>query len=1446
MVIYYTLDNCSFEQNYAVYASSIYSSKSNLNINNSVFNSNSALVQGGSIIGLDSLIIMNNTVLNENEVIEGVGGGLYSERSISFLDNTNFNNNSAKYGGAIYIIGERDNYIENSYFTDNSASVDGGAIYSSKGLLYLNNNTFVSNNAQNFGGAISAIMLKTLEITDSTFQNNNANNYTNIYTKETVTSITNNSLDSNALKTSVLSDEITGDINDNYWGNNTPDFNIITNNNTPQTWKIIENNTYITINSTSITEIETAMKTITMTNNNFNQVNTLIPKKDMGIITNDVLTTPNTNITVNITFTEKVTATIKIIFPDETFILQNLNNANQTCFTYQTDNQEGLEKIQVNLIGNTEYMTKNNVINIFVQENISYFNLNDYQMVTSVKNQGESNACWAFASIASLESAILKTYNQTQDFSENHLKNIIHKYNLNGTDVESNSGSSLLRPINYMLSWTDPVNDMDDPFYEQSTLSSNTSSTFHVQDVVFINPYDGINPEYIKENILKYGALFSEFNFEGKCDLNLTMLGDNYYVYNTINYYNPAFINPNHAITIIGWDDDYSRNNFNNSGNIPEADGAFIIKNSWGTDFGLNGFNYVSYYDKSIGINGFIAFDLENQCNYSNIYQHETCSVSAINTNSTEASILNNYQSHNNEQIQAVGTFFDKESNYTVTIYKNNLEQYTQEGNISTAGYHTIKLKQYVPVNTGDNFTVMLKLENENVNIFVQDALKISSKNITDESFFLLNGTWINLKKYHLTACIKVYAGLDNQTTINSNITHGKASISIPHNEPIEIPDMVNFENNSCQNYSIYTIKTPITYNMTINNAVTNVSTSRLLILDMGNVSYELITEDNISLYFSFNGTYVENPENKEEYGIYINKNQDNTFLNVELVYDFTEDVNSFSTIFYTYTTFPSQLINRVDLILNDNILCTIYFYPSFNNIGGFSYYDEDYITIFSHSNHSFKRVEHIQYVNSTYPNVIQTYLITKTKMDSTDFLTSTNQYINDTANILNGVFYLNDFFADIIAESLNVSYQREEYTTIFFGYNGSAYISALDTTMGMNVEGDNDNKLMFRLITSYMLSYWEEKALNSSTNVNSAIKKIFNALETNSYTTFEDENYTYLVLNDETNTTLAINKNTGEIMDYIQYGDNIIHGVESDSDYTYTGFKVGSNEAEFQRAVGSIMMSAAPYCVAIPVIGPLLVPTVYFAGLLICADGCGIFSGNQWTNESRWIDFGWDFATSLPVDHIIGFISNGKKIASIFKHSEQIEQSAKVAENTLKSTIKSTTNYIKTKTNIFIEEAGILAKEEITHISTATETIIKNFLNLLHLPVPKTVYDDFSKGLNELFHLDVEKLSEHSILNKASYEIFCTKLNQPQSKTMGFLYACYGFSKETIEELYTEYSEKAYMNITWTVGKTILDYSNNIYANYLIDNRENILIINSIESYYVADKQNNQMGVKL
>lgn len=49
---------------------------------------------------------------------------------------------------------------------------------------------------------------------------------------------------------------------------------------------------------------------------------------------------------------------------------------------------------------------------------------------------------------------------------------------------------------------------------------------------------------------------------------------------------------------IIGWDDNYSRSNFNTP---LEGDGAFICQNSWGDGFGENGIFYVSYYDTNIG-----------------------------------------------------------------------------------------------------------------------------------------------------------------------------------------------------------------------------------------------------------------------------------------------------------------------------------------------------------------------------------------------------------------------------------------------------------------------------------------------------------------------------------------------------------------------------------------------------------------------------------------------------------------------------------------------------------------------------------------------------------------------------------------------------------------------------------------------------------------------------
>ncbi len=80
--------------------------------------------------------------------------------------------------------------------------------------------------------------------------------------------------------------------------------------------------------------------------------------------------------------------------------------------------------------------------------------------------------------------------------------------------------------------------------------------------------------------------------------------------YNTSSraYYYSGTSGSNHAVTIVGWDDTYSRNNFNPAA---PGDGAFIVKNSWGTSWGNNGYFYLSYYDSMAG-NRLTAFTGES------------------------------------------------------------------------------------------------------------------------------------------------------------------------------------------------------------------------------------------------------------------------------------------------------------------------------------------------------------------------------------------------------------------------------------------------------------------------------------------------------------------------------------------------------------------------------------------------------------------------------------------------------------------------------------------------------------------------------------------------------------------------------------------------------------------------------------------------------------------
>jgi hypothetical protein len=64
-------------------------------------------------------------------------------------------------------------------------------------------------------------------------------------------------------------------------------------------------------------------------------------------------------------------------------------------------------------------------------------------------------------------------------------------------------------------------------------------------------------------------------------------------------YTDTTLVSPNHGVTIVGWDDNYSVKNFL-ADKQPPADGAWIVRNSWGEDYGNEGYFYLSYYDQTI------------------------------------------------------------------------------------------------------------------------------------------------------------------------------------------------------------------------------------------------------------------------------------------------------------------------------------------------------------------------------------------------------------------------------------------------------------------------------------------------------------------------------------------------------------------------------------------------------------------------------------------------------------------------------------------------------------------------------------------------------------------------------------------------------------------------------------------------------------------------------
>ena len=395
------------------------------------------------------------------------------------------------------------------------------------------------------------------------------------------------------------------------------------------------------------------------------------------------------------------------------------------------------------------------------------YDLRSEDKVTSVKNQDSLGTCWSFATYGSLESNLLP--NETTDFSENNL------INNHGFDWTQNEGGNHNMSSAYLTRWSGPMDEKDDPYTGKVHPSpSNIFPIKHVQEIRLLPQRQNANDnDNIKYALINHGAIFAYMFWD-----------DNYYNSNsTAYYYDIAGTNINHAITIVGWDNSYSSANFTIP---PPGNGAFIIKNSWGTNWGESGYFYISYYDQCLDASSVYTI-AEEVNNFKDIYQYDLLGfLAGIGyTDSRSIWMANIFTATSNNPIAAVSfyTLFPS-TECTIEIYTDSLTS-PISGNLSTSksftsniiGYQTVHLDNPIPITIGTKFSITVNLtvpQGSTSSVAVEEKIDGYSNAVSinpGESFVSTDkSSWVDLSDFppYGNICLKAFTSIITPNTIVS------------------------------------------------------------------------------------------------------------------------------------------------------------------------------------------------------------------------------------------------------------------------------------------------------------------------------------------------------------------------------------------------------------------------------------------------------------------------------------------------------------------------------------------------------------------------------------------------------------------------------------------------------------------------------------------------------
>lgn len=372
----------------------------------------------------------------------------------------------------------------------------------------------------------------------------------------------------------------------------------------------------------------------------------------------------------------------------------------------------------------------------------------------TVRNQGRLGTCWAFAAAGALEAALLPE--EKMQFSVDHMS----LNNYFGRDQEI--GGEYSMAMSYLLAWQGPVLEADDPYGDGMTDNS-LGPQKHVQEIRIIPKKDF---QGIKEAVYLYGSVQTSVY---SALVNSSSVSE-FYNPQTCAYFYIGTEKINHDVLIVGWDDNYPRENFNTP---PEGNGAFLCMNSWGSQFGEDGYFWVSYFDSNIGIYNIVYSGIEEPDNYDKIYQSDLCGwIGQLGYGQESAYFANAYTAGSNETAEAVGFYaVGSDTDYEVYFVHDfeskdslSLKERVASGTFADPGYYTVKLDAVQELKADEKFAVIVYIrtpgEERPIAVEYNNEEELVTADLTDgEGYISLKGSvWQSTEeKQECNLCLKVY-----------------------------------------------------------------------------------------------------------------------------------------------------------------------------------------------------------------------------------------------------------------------------------------------------------------------------------------------------------------------------------------------------------------------------------------------------------------------------------------------------------------------------------------------------------------------------------------------------------------------------------------------------------------------------------------------------------------